>query len=173
MKCSPADTRGRPEPCSNTPYDAASVISKNTNRLNRSAVRKVPASPMSWNWNSGWKCTPARCQRAAANSTAASATMPVSTSIIADRRSLTSTMPNGAGQLPGRYAHGPGCMPGASECARSSQPQQGGADIERRFDALVLLGQQQHHGGREQGQRDRCQDQVRHQQRGDGGGQTR
>ena len=35
-------------------------------------------------------------------STVASATVLVSTSIMADRRSMTSTMPNGAGQLPGR-----------------------------------------------------------------------
>ena len=78
------------------------MISKNTNRLKRSAVRNAPARPISWNWNSGWKCTPARCQREDANRIEAKATRPASTSIRAESRSIASTMPNGAGQLPGR-----------------------------------------------------------------------
>ena len=47
------------------------MTSKNTNRLKRSPVRKAPLSPISWNWKSGWKCAPARCQRASENTSAA------------------------------------------------------------------------------------------------------
>ncbi|CFN79064.1 Uncharacterised protein [Bordetella pertussis] len=32
--------------------------------MNRSPVRKAPFSPISRNWYSEWKCTPARSQRA-------------------------------------------------------------------------------------------------------------
>ena len=58
---------------------------------------------MSWIWNRAWKLAPARSQRAVANTSALTPTMPVSTSISAERRSSTSTMPKGACQLPGRY----------------------------------------------------------------------
>ena len=78
------------------------MISKNTNRLNRSAVRKAPFRPISCSWNSGWKCTPALSQPAAENSSEAEATMAVISSIMAVRRSAAITMPKGTGQLPGR-----------------------------------------------------------------------
>ena len=40
------------------------MISKKTNRLNKSPVRKAPDRPITCNWNSGWNYTPALCQRA-------------------------------------------------------------------------------------------------------------
>ncbi|MNE39944.1 hypothetical protein D3C80_1339270 [compost metagenome] len=70
--------------------------------MNRSAVRKAPYKPISWIWNKAWKLAPAPSQRAMANNRALTPTIPVNTSIRAARRSTTSTMPNGAGQLPGK-----------------------------------------------------------------------
>ncbi len=49
---------------------------------------------------SEWKRGPARCQRASENTSAASASAAASSTMSAESRSATSTMPNGAGQLP-------------------------------------------------------------------------
>ena len=58
--------------------------------------------PISWNWNSAWKWRPCASQPPLAYISTGSATQAVSSSISADRRSTTSTMPNGAGQSPSR-----------------------------------------------------------------------
>jgi hypothetical protein len=56
--------------------------------------------PASWNWNSAWKSRPCASQPRCACQTQASAHTAVTASSIAAKRSTTSTMPNGAGQLP-------------------------------------------------------------------------
>ena len=97
------------------------MTSKNTNRLKRSPVRKTPLSPISWNWKRGWKCAPARCQRARENTSAARPSTLVSTSIKADRRSSTSTMPNSGGQSPSRYTRmAPSAPKGPASAKRNS-----------------------------------------------------
>jgi hypothetical protein len=45
-------TRVAPTPRNASPYDAARRISTNTNRLNRSPVKKAPFTPIARNCNS-------------------------------------------------------------------------------------------------------------------------
>jgi hypothetical protein len=55
---------------------------------------------MDMNWNSEWNGCPGRSHRVTEYRRAASATVAVSVTITAARRSTTSTIPNGAGQPP-------------------------------------------------------------------------
>jgi pyridoxine/pyridoxamine 5'-phosphate oxidase len=68
-----------------------------------SPVRKAPQMPISWNWKSAWKCRPRASQPVAtAWISTMSAKVEVRTTMSADSRSSTSTMPKGAGQSPSR-----------------------------------------------------------------------
>ena len=59
--------------------------------------------PMSWNWNSAWKCHPrASHPVATAWISTTIASVAVISTMSADSRSSTSTMPKGAGQSPRR-----------------------------------------------------------------------
>jgi hypothetical protein len=65
----------------------------------------APPRPISWKWNSAWKCGPRRSSPARppnppmAYTTQATASTPSSSTISADRRSSAKAMPHGVGQL--------------------------------------------------------------------------